>query len=260
MTRTPIYLPLAKAALFVETAKHHGDLKGPLGSTADKGADAVKAGTDALAHITHHLQTDKLAGHLVHTAATEVEMWLQTARFRARKVLGDDHSAIDTLVGADLHGDNHTVTVIAQALRFVSILRMDADLRAQLRSGRMSIEDLLQRGNALMSRLLRLAEDDAHPHDTDADTHIAPVTAKLEAFIESAHGAASSALAAEPNLLGLLGVVTDDNAAPLGGTATNVTRHQRSHGPAPAPNPAPAAPGWSVGRQGRNNANIGKGY
>lgn len=265
MSRTPIQSALAHAALFIDTVDHHAGLRDALQNAGytqalhRQGEEAIEKAQEALDHITHHVQTDKLAGHLVHTAATEVEMWHQTARFRVRKALGADHPQVDDLMGADVHGPNHTTAVLAQAERFTSLVRLDDALRAQL-DDKMSVEDLLQRGNALRVKLVRLAEDNAHPHDTDADSHIAPAAAALNAFLEQATSQAKSALRDQPSLLGMLGITPADQASPLGGTASSVTRHERTFREAPQQRPAPPAPGWSAGRQGRNNKNVGKGY
>lgn len=261
---TPIFISLAEAEVFVETVAHFDEVRQALAAggyndaTQAQGKAAIKAAYEALEHVAEELQEDKLIGHLVHTAATELEMWLQTARFRARKVLGEG-AELDRLMGADLHGHDHTVAVFAQALRFKSVVRLDEGLRARL-DDRMSVEDLLQRGKALMIKAVRLAEANAHPDNKDADAVLAGPVKGLDAFLKQAHDAASRALAARPELMGLLGFVPDEMGIPLGGTANSVTRHERTFREAPVGGPSRPAPGWSVGRQGRNSQNRGKGY
>ncbi|MBH24425.1 MAG: hypothetical protein CMH57_08245 [Myxococcales bacterium] len=259
---------MAEAALIVETLDHHDEALAALkrgGYSDSQHHDAeslVEEVSGHVARITGELQHNKTVIHLMHTAATELEIWLQTARFRAGKVVDGDE--LDTLLGADIHLDNHTVAVLAQAARFIGRVRQDAALREQLCSSR-SVQDLLQRGNALRGKLLRLAEGVIRPErDEDleqAEAWLAPARQKLSAWLGAFRPTAVSALEGQPELLGLLGQ-TSEGAAPLGGTAANVTLHAKAQrAKAPGAQPAPRAPGWSIGRDGgRNKLNVGNGF
>lgn len=263
---TPIYEPLARAALFIETLDHQEPLHSLLTSAGytqalhKEGHDALHSAQEALDHISAELQRDKIAGHLVHTASTELEMWHQTARAHARRAIGEDDPRFAGLMGEHLHAPNHTATAMAQALRFMAVLRLDEDLRESFGSER-RVEDLLQRGRALYQKLRRLADNHANPDGADAEPHLAPVTDKLAGWLSRATPIAAKGLSDRPGSLGQLGVVPlDGTALPLGGTASRVTRHAQTSRHAPTGGPSPPAPGWSVGRQNRNAENRGKGY
>ncbi len=261
---TPIFDALAQASLFLDTLGRHSGLRSLLDASGysqslhDAGKKAVHDAQEALDSVAHELQDDKIPGHLVHTAVAELEMWQETARARARKALGDD-PRLPILMGDHVHGPSHTATAMARALRFESSLRLDADLR-DLFGGARSAEDLLQRGKALLRKLNRLAEDDAHPAKTDADGLLRAPSAALRAWLDKAQPIAARALAGRPDELGLLGFVPADLGAPLGGTAFNVTRHAQTRREAPVGGPSDPDPSWSVGRQGRNREDVGKGY
>ena len=262
---TPIYESLANAALFVETCAHRESLRGLLlgGGYSDalhaEGAALVKSVQEALDHVTAELKKDKIPGHLVHTAATELEMWHQTVGAFGRRSIGESDTRFTDLMAGHLHGPSHTVTAMAQAMRFMALMRLDKDLRADFGPPR-RVEDLLQRGFSLKNKLVRLADDSANPALTDASERLSPLALQLEAWLEKVRPIAAGALGDRPFELGLVGVVSEGSAAPLGGSASRVTRHQHTSRKAPAGGPSQPAPGWSVGRQNRNGANVGKGY
>ncbi len=257
-----IYATLSEAVLFIETVEHLADVRA--GLTSAQYNDALhkkgQAAVEAAMEVVHHaasLQNDSSAVHLVHIAATEVEMWLQASRSRLRRATGDN-SIAETVTGVDIHFHDHPVSVMAQAARLTAVLRNDAELRAQIGPER-TVEDVLQRGHALLQKLWRVAEDYVHPEQTDIDAHIAPAAAALSSWVAEAHTVGRRAHGDAPRRLGMLGVLAADAVA-LGGTAGRVTRHQNAQRAAPTGGPSANAPGWSLGRQGRNAQNRGKGY
>ncbi|MEL6180005.1 MAG: hypothetical protein AAFS10_13685 [Myxococcota bacterium] len=259
---------LAEVALIVETLNHHEEIRAALkrgGYSDDQHHTAESLVEETLGHIatiTGELQHNKTVIHLTHTAATELELWLQTAKFRAGKVLEGD--ALDHAMGAEIHLDNHTVAILAQAARFIGQVREDQALRDKLGSAR-SVADLLQRGNALRGKLLRLAEGTIQPERdedlTQAEGWLVPAQQNLVQWLSAFRTTAHSALESEPVWLGMLGQASEQ-AAPLGGTASSVTLHEKAQRPnAPGASKAPRAPGWSLGRDGgRNKLNVGKGF
>lgn len=257
-----IFAVLSDAVLFLETVEHLADVRAGLTSAHynealhQKGERAVSSAMDAI-HRASALQNDSSAIHLVHISATEVEMWLQASRSRLRKATGEAAVA-ETVTGIDVHFHDHPVSVMAQAGRLLAVLRNDTALRTQLGSER-SVEDVLQRGNVLLQKLWRVADDQIRPECTDADQITTPAVAALGTWIEEARGIARKAHGDSPRRLGLLGVLTED-ALPLGGTAGRVTRHKNAQRAAPTGGPSANAPGWTLGRQGRNAENRGNGY
>jgi hypothetical protein len=257
-----IYAVLSEAVLFIETVEHLSDVRAGLTSAHyndalhQKGKAAVRGAMEVI-HQAGELQNDSSAVHLVHIAATEVEMWLQASRSRLLRGTSDA-SIAETVTGVDLHFHDHPVSVMAQAARLIAVLRNDTELRAQVGSERV-VEDVLQRGFALLQKLVRVAEDFVHPEQTEVDGLFTPAVATLDTWISEAHGVARRAHGESPRRLGLLGVLTDD-PLPLGGAAGRVTRHQNAQRPAPTGGPSANAPGWTLGRQGRNAENRGKGY
>lgn len=257
-----IFAVLSDAVLFIETVEHLADVRAGLTSAQyndaqhQKGKGAVKVAMEAI-HRASELQNDASAIHLVHTAATELEMWLQANRARLRRATGSDATS-ETATGVDIHFHDHPVSVMASAARLIAVLRNDAELRAQVGSQR-TVEDVLQRGYALQQKLFRVAEDQVRPEQTDVESSLASAADGVEAWLGAARQVAMRAHGESPHRLGLLGVLTDDALA-LGGAAGRVTRHQRAQRTAPTGGPARNAPGWTLGRQGRNAENRGKGY
>jgi hypothetical protein len=259
-----IHSLLTQAVLLSQTAAHHNDIKGLLGgagytdSAHQAGLQLIARAHQGLQRIYAQLQSDKASVHLIHSSATELEMWLQTARQRALKG-GGSQEQVALAVGSHLHGPDHTLTVMAQALRFLSLVRADEVLRQSLGSPR-SVQDLLQRGHVLLCKLQRCAQDAAMPEGTDAREQVCSLALELKTWVDGAHQAAERGLSGQPRLMGMVGYTPASIAIPLGGAAGRVTLHQQTSGQAPVGGPSQAAPGWSAGRQGRNAQNQGQGY
>lgn len=259
-----IHSLLTEAVLLTQTAAHHNDIKGLLGgagyteSVHQAGLQLIKRAHGELQRIYAQVQSDKASVHLIHSAATELEMWLQTARQRGLKAMLSQEQ-VEIAVGSHLHGPDHTLTVMAQALRFLSLVRTDEELREALGSHR-SVGDLLQRGHVLLCTLWRCALDAALPEGTGAHQQIQSLSHELQTWVDGAHQAAERGLSGKARLMGMVGYTPEAIAIPLGGAAGRVTLHQRTRGQAPKGGPSAAAPGWSAGRQGRNAQNQGQGY
>lgn len=260
----PIYHHLAQLTLLTQTVEHHNNLRGLLGGAGYTdpshlaGLQLLKRACALTAQIHAELQSDRAAIHLVHSSTTELEIWLQTARARARRALRDDDE-VELLVGAHLHGSDHTLTVMAQALRFLALARNDEHLRASLGNER-SVHDLLLRGATLLKKLTRCAEDAILPEHTDAQQRVDSLQHELQTWLDGALKAVERGLAGQDRLMGLVGH-TPPHAAPLGGASRAVTLHQRAlASQPPSGGPSRPDPSWSTGRQGRNSLNHGKGY
>ncbi len=259
-----LYPRLADALLLMQTVAHHSDVRATLSgagyteSIHNAGQQLTTRVHEALEDIHARLQSDQSALHLIHSSTTELEMWLQSARLRARRVLLNEEE-VSVTVGSHLHGPDHTLTVMIQAQRFLSLMRTDTELAASLGNKR-SVQDLLQRGFALQQQLWRCADDAANPEGTDAAQITSGLAHELDTWVQGAYQAAARALHDQPRILGMLGHTPDHLSTPLGGVASHVTRHQRTQGQAPQGGTSPDAPGWSVGRQGRNKLNHGEGY
>ena len=84
-----IFTPLSDAVLFMETVEHEVEIRSVLTASGyhderhQAGRSAVQVAMDAIASA-QEMQSDTSAEHLVHTAATEIEMWLQATRRRIR--------------------------------------------------------------------------------------------------------------------------------------------------------------------------------
>lgn len=263
------YSLLAHITLVLETLDHDDELDAAVRAAGftdgmyDEAESLIEDCGGKILDVLNELQHNKTVIHLVHTAATELEMWLQTAHFRARKAASGHQ--LEALLGGDLHPEDHTVAVIAQSQRFIAMVRMDAELRSSLGSER-SVKDLLQRGNVLANKLYRLGEGSLTPEKEDdakkALTWLGPLCEKIRDWLKKFGAVAERAFDKQPEQLGHLGFVIDSIGAPLGGTAFGVTLHKRAQGDKkPSPHRSKPAPGWSMGRlQGQNSLNHGKGY
>lgn len=203
---------------------------------------------------------DRNLEHTIHIAVSELEMWLQTVRFRLRKA-GIDAKTQDVILGHELHAHRHTVTGIAQGLRALGVLRTDEALRQKLGSAQ-SVHDVIVRGTTLIKKLYKVADElvspsaicpAGEPIHKDFDAHMV----KMSGWLNRLNLAAAKVKDQEQ--LGLAGWLAQGQGAPAGGSGYNVTLHQFASKAAPDPAKATDCSGWSVGRQG-NRENQGTGW
>ncbi len=204
---------------------------------------------------------DRIAGHSIHTAASEVEMWLQTVRFSLRDRL-DDPSVIDRVIDHGLHAEDHTVTVVATALRALGVLRTDPAVE-QAYERRQTLRDLIVRGRTLLAKLLEctdvLVRDNVTSLRSDIFDQLEAHRQKMSKWVLEL-AKSSEKIKDQPEILGLLGYVPQGVGIPAGGTSFAVILHQRAQRQAPDPTEPGSTSGWSIGRQGRNRENMGKGW
>ncbi len=202
---------------------------------------------------------NRIADHNVHVAGAEVEMWAQTVQHLLKKKLEPEQLQI--AMGKKIHTHNHTVTIVAQALRLLAMLRTDPKIQGALGDER-KVRDIGTRGWSLLHRLLT----SVGVRFTSSVPASEPLVAEMDAFakrvqkiIDALHTPARQVGQGNLPLLGLLGLIPDGLGIPVGGTAFNVVLHERGQGS--VPNLADKRPtsGWSIGRQGRNSENLGNG-
>ena len=216
-----------------------------------------------LSRMSAESPENKTLEHNIHAAAMELEMWLQTVKFRGRKAgkrTDFSEGLVKLLIGSDLHAHDHHISVAAQALRAVGYLRVlkPEHVSAFERDG--SLRDLIMRGNTLTKKLYKVADNFVTPSSMVPRSH--PIFAQFDAL--NAQMSAwllqlfeASQRITEVRTLGIIGFVPHDRGLPVGGAAFNVTLHERGQGAPPVPGTAERTSGWSVGRQG-NKENLGR--
>lgn len=205
------------------------------------------------------LEENRIGDHSVHLAVSELEMWGQTARAILRTKLAAD--VLATVAGESIHASDHTTTAVARAYRVLAMLRTDEKVQACFRDDR-QLHDLAQRGWALLKKVFktcstRLEADSPEGQAAAAEIHAHQT--KLVAWLQKLDAAAAK-LETHAHLLGLLGYVPDGIGRPIGGTSFGVVLHEKSQGHVPDPAGKKPTSGWSIGRQGRNKENLGKGW
>jgi len=206
---------------------------------------------------------ERITHHEVHAHGEEVDMWMQTAEVRLKDSLQDDR-LLAKVLGYDIHCDEHAVEVVARALRMIGMIRTDETIHEHLGTGR-STRDLLTRGNTMLRKLVDTCEKYLSP------SHAGDPGAGVFDDLEDSHDALTEwvhdfddvvdELEERPDLLGELGYVPDDVGVPVGGTGYSITLHERSRREPPTPGSDEGRdPSWTIGRQGRNNENMGKGW
>lgn len=248
--------------------KESGDLAAAL-QKGGFGKERVAAGEE-LAHAAEELMAqkvetigeDRTREHAFHAASQEVEMWMQTVAFLVKKAV-EEASAVDLVVAKSLHAHDHGVTVVARALRMMSMLRCDDRVYERL-GGEAKTREILNRGHALTTKLYRASDIRLAPEGDEAELAIfgelAATQSKLENWVMDLAKAAHSAAEKDVRLVGRLGLVPEGVGIPAGGNSFAVVLHERGQTDAPDPNSKRDCPGWSVGRQGRNRENLGKGW
>ena len=267
MSAPMYYQLLGHVLVAAHTAHDYEDIAGDLQkagfgeSKVEAGLELARRGEELIEEKLHLSPDDKNMEHTIHSATTEVEMWMQTVKFRVRKA-GFDAEFVDDVLGHDIHGDKHTVTAIAQSLRAIAMLRtLDEGARASLGSDQ-SVRDLIIRGNTLLKKLYKNAAYIVVP------SSMAPRSMDIFGKLDAQIGEMMSWLAdledatrkiEDLESLGMLGYVPHDIGLPVGGTSFGVVRHERAQRAAPSSVEAITTSGWSVGRQG-NSENLGKGW
>lgn len=206
---------------------------------------------------------ERITEHGVHSSATEVEMWMQTTEFQIKQAL-DDPDLLDRVRGEDFHADDHVVEVVGRTLRMMGMIRTHPTLHEQYGRGR-SVKDQLIRGNTLLEKLLHAGDklmSPGHAGDPEAVVFedIKETGTEMTKWVEQLDQAADG-LTDRQALLGELGYVPEDVGLPVGGTGYGITLHERSERHPPDPDEEPKGdPSWTIGRQGRNNENMGEGW
>lgn len=189
-------------------------------------------------------------------------MWMQTVAFRVKKAV-EEESAIDLVLAKSLHAHDHGVTTAARALRMMSMLRCDDRVHQRL-GGADATREILNRGHSLSKKLYRASDIRLAPEGEEAQLPIfeelSAMKAKLEKWVADLAAAAPGAAAKDVRLIGRLGLVPSGVAIPVGGSSRAVVLHERGQTDAPDPRNVKDCPGWSVGRQGRNRENLGRGW
>lgn len=266
---TPYLQLVGHTFLATHTAARNSTIEGAL-AECGLGSDALEQGQqiadEAVALFDRRAEEvvdERITHHEVHAHSEEVDMWMQTAEFRLKDAIRDDQ-LLATVLGYDIHCDEHVVEVVAQALRMLGMIRTDETIHEGLGTGR-STRDLLIRGNTMLRKLVDCCEKYLAP------SHAGNPDADVFGDIEASHDALTSwmhtfddvvdNLEDRPDILGMLGYVPDEVGLPLGGTGYSITLHERSHREPPPPGKEEGrGPGWTIGRQGRNNENMGKGW
>lgn len=256
----------------VVTAAHSIGESGDLAAALSKGGFAKDRAAEGekLAHAAEELMREKVdtigedrpREHAVHVAAQEVEMWMQTVTFQVKKAV-EEESAVELVLARPIHAHDHTVTVVARALRMMSMLQCDDRVYERL-GGVDAVREILNRGHALTKKLFRAADMRLAPEGDEAKLPIfgrlTETHRLLALWLADLEGAARTAAQKDERLVARLGLVPDGVGIPVGGTSFAVVLHQRGQTDAPDPSNVSDCAGWSIGRQGRNRENLGKGW
>lgn len=209
------------------------------------------------------LGENRIYEHNVHVATTELEMWQQTTRFLLRTKLAEP-SLVALAMAEDLHTHEHAVTAIARSHRLLSVIRTDERVHGPLGDYR-KVRDLLNRGWALTQRLyrsteIRLADGlKANPSAPIFDELLVH-RARMTRWLIDVDRASRAVPEKDARVLGLLGYAPEGVGIPVGGNSYAVVLHERGQTDAPDPAMRHECTGWSIGRQGRNNENLGGGF
>ncbi|MFB6263943.1 MAG: hypothetical protein ABEL76_10025 [Bradymonadaceae bacterium] len=229
----------------------------------ERGGELLERGLELPDRRLQEAEDDRITEHNLHSSASEVEMWLQTTRFEIKQAVDDPGVRAKTF-GVGIEVEDHVVEVVARAVRMISMIRTNGTLHDQYGTGR-KVKDTLIRGNNLLKMVLKDGDDLMRPgsaEDPDAEVFEDIRRSKRE-LIEWVDRLAETAdkLRDRPEVLGELGYVPEGVGLPVGGTGYGITLHERSHRNPPDPDEKEDPdPGWTIGRQGRNSENMGKGW
>ncbi len=262
------YHVLGHVAAAVFAAKNSGDLVAALakggfdkGQVA-RGEELVSEAEKLVRRKVDEVGEDRIREHAIHAAAAEVEMWLQAAESKLRRADADD-TVLELVKARKLHTHDHTTTVIAKALRTITIFRCDPRVLEALGSAD-AIRSVINRGHALLKKLyastdLRLAPEGREGELAIFD-ELFTQRVKLEEWLRSLDSGVAAVAQKDLRLLGRLGYAPNEIGVPVGGTSYAVILHERGQTRPPDPRNVTDCPGWSAGRQGRNSENLGKGW
>jgi hypothetical protein len=120
---------------------------------------------------------------------------------------------------------------------------------------------LIVRGNTLLRKVLSYTATRLAPTSSaKIFSELAGQQDEMLRWIEEKLAPAARAIKDRPDALGLIGYLPDGVGLPLGGTSFAVPLHQFAKTDAPDPADARTTSGWSIGRQGGNSENLGKGF
>lgn len=260
-------LQLAQVLIATHAAAESGDLSAAL---AKGGLSKEEVGRGAkLAEQAEHLIREKIdvtgedrtQEHVMHVATEQVEMWMQTVQFLAKKSIADD-SLRELLLATNLHSHDHAATTVARALRMQSMLRCD-DRVIEAFGGEEKARHTANRGYALTGKMLSASDIRLRPQGDEVEKpifkQITSAYNDLRAWTAVAETAAQTVAEKDLRLVGRLGIVPQGVGLPSGGYSLSVLLHQRGQTDIPSRERTDCS-GWSIGRQGRNNQNLGKGW
>ena len=267
--RSTYYHLLGQIVVAIESCEQNSSLAAALqkaGFGQDQlqlGRKLAQKGQELISRKALEAFEDRIYEHNMHYSAGEVEMWQSTVSFLLKKSL-DDPAIIARTLGTSVHASDHTVTVVAQTLRTLGVLRTDSRVYEAL-GGEISVHDQLNRGFAMLTKIFRNGDIALRPSSAGlAENPIfAELSAQRSAMVAwvSQLGAAAAKLKDSPLLLGELGYVPEGVGLHLGGSAFNVPLHERGQrAELPELDNLKPDPGWSIGRQGRNSENWGPGF
>lgn len=265
---TPFYRLLGQIFCAVQTWDEIPDVKevmSKVGMTKDEiddGRRLVEEGEQLVERRLEEAGGDRIAGHGVHQAAAELDMWVQTVRVQLRDRV-DDPEVLELAVDHGLHSHDHTTTVIAGAFRTLGVLRTDPRIE-EAYDRRRSLHDLIVRGQTLLAKLFDctdvMVEDRSTGRRTDVFETLRKHHRQMDNWMVELSRCAEN-VKEHPQVLGLIGYLPDDVGLPAGGTSFAVPRHKRAqHDEPPDPDEQGSTSGWSAGRQGRNRENLGGGF
>ena len=228
----------------------------------DEGRSLVEEGQKLVNRRREEAGGERIAFHNAHQAAAEVEMWLQTVTFSLRGRVDDEAQVMERAIEHGLHADDHNVTVIASTLRTLGVLCTDERVKAGY-DRRQTLHDLLVRGQTLLAKLVECTEvmvaDGATARRSDIFAELRDHQQKMNDWVVALAESAQQ-IKEQAEILGLLGYVPEGVGLPTGGTSFAVPLHKRARREAPDPAGPGSTSGWSIGRQGRNRENMGKGF
>ena len=219
------------------------------------------------AHVHHMLREvieQRILEHSAHMAADEVSMWQQTGAARLRRAALDP-GLLREAIGKALHPHNHTLAVVAQAVRLIATVRARQEVQDAL-GGEQEAHDFVARGSTLLTKLFRTSDTLFDPHrtrsraDEPGFAKLAEHRHELSAWLGRLMDVARQGGAAKLEQMGTVGFVPENLGLPMGGAALSVILHERATSTPPDPNDVTTTSGWSLGRQGRNKENLGVGW
>lgn len=230
--------------LFERLGFHHDDLH-----LADQ---LLSEAVSSMQLVAASAPDPRIIDHEIHLAVGQVDQWLQALRITLSPFY-DTHQ-LDNLLGSSIHGPTHPLTVIAQAIHLLNLVRTSPGLINQL-GGTRTTEDHINRGWAMLNRIYSAMRFQlSSPSVQEAYTQVLQWLTRLNLAVDQAD------LSKEDlTRLVFFGFIPDGHGLPIGGTGLNIVLHQNAQGSIPDPNNTGSTSGWSIGRHG-NRENLGKGW